>query len=61
MWIESAKICILNEVLNQDESQSSVSPAVSIQMLDLHVGLNIDGIILCLLMWLDLDLLGEIT
>ena len=30
-------------------------------MLDLHVGLNIDGIVLCLLMWLDLDLLGEIT
>ena len=61
MLIESAKICILNEVLNQDESQSSVSPAVSIQMLDLHVGLNIGGIVLCLLMWLDLDLLGEIT
>ena len=61
MLIESAKICILNEVLNQDESQSSVGPAVSIQMLDLHVGLNIDAIVLCLLMWLDLDLLGEIT
>ena len=44
--IESAKICILNEVLNLYESQSSVSPAVRIQLLDLHVGLNIDGIIL---------------